>query len=334
MKFGLLYDLRNPPRWYKPENELYNEFLEHCEMAEDAGWDCIWICEHHYDPDTNWIPSALTLSAAVAARTKRIKIGTGIIVLPQHDPVRVAEATTVLDHVSNGRFRLGVAIGYRVGEYRADNIDRKERIPRMTEGIKIIQKCFTEDKFSYDGRFWKITDMTFSPKPISKPYPPIYVAANSKPAAARAGRLGVHAFPSANREIANLYYDALKENGHEPSQFEFSGLNGSLFVSEDPEKDWEEAKEHVMTRSEWYHYYYSEAGQRIGDTTTLETRTQRARERFVDVQGAIDHVEQLIAEVPQMTEIVWFAGYPGMPLSKSNKSLELFAKKVMPRFHQ
>ena len=303
MKFGLLYDLRNPPQWYTPENELYNEFLDECELMEELGWDCIWICEHHYDPDTNWIPSALTLSAAVAARTKRIKIGTGIIVLPQHDPVRVAEATTVLDHISNGRFRLGVAIGYRREEFQADGIPRKERVPRLEEGIEIIRRCFTEDKFSYDGEFWKVTDMTFSPKPISKPYPPIYVAGGVGPTA-RAGRLGLHAFPGASARIGKAYHDALRESGHDPRQFEFAGLNGSLFVSEDPEKDWEAAKDHVGTRTEWYHKYYSEAGQRVGDTSTYESRQQEARKRFVDVQGATDHVEKLIAEVPQMTEIV------------------------------
>ncbi|MBI4299182.1 MAG: LLM class flavin-dependent oxidoreductase [Chloroflexi bacterium] len=337
MKFGLIYDLRNPTQFYQPENHLYNEFLDECQMMDELGWDCIWICEHHYDPDTPWVPSALTLAAAVAARTKRIKIGTGIIVLPQHNPVRVAEAATVLDYVSNGRFRLGVANGYRVSEYRADNISRKERVPRLLEGIEIIQKCWTEDKFSYDGQFWKITDMQFAPKPISKPHPPIYIAGGGGPdqnTAQRAGRLGCHVFPGPSREFGIAYHKALRENGFDPRQFEFAASSGHLWISEDPEKDWQEIKKYVDVRTEWYHKEHVASGQAMEDTSTFQSRQQRGKTTFVDISGAIKHVERVIKDVPQLTEMAFWAGYPGMPLSQSRKSLEMFAKKVMPKFHQ
>ncbi|MBI4299183.1 MAG: LLM class flavin-dependent oxidoreductase [Chloroflexi bacterium] len=337
MKFGLYYDLRFTPKWSGKPSELYNEFLDQCEMVEELGYDCIWLCEHHYDPKVSWIPSALTLAAAVAARTKRIKIGTGIIVLPQHDPVRVAEAATVLDYVSNGRFRLGVAVGYRVSEFRADNIDRSERVPRLIEGIKIIQSCWTEDKFSYDGRFRKITDMEFAPKPVSKPHPPIYVgggggggAEGTERAANRAASLGCNVLIG-GRDFGIAYHKALKKNGHDPSKFEMAGGGGGLWVSDDPEKDWEEVKEHVMIRNDWYLYEHMQAGQRTGETD-YGARLRGERARFVDVSGAIEHVDRLIKEVPQVTEMVRWAGYPDMPLSRSVKSLELFARKVMPRF--
>ena len=126
MKFSLMYDLRVPAELSsEPLADVYNTFLDQAQLVDSLGFDAIWITEHHYSPDDQWISAALPMVAAVAARTTRIAVGTGIIALPLHDPVRVAEAVATIDHIYRGRARLGVAIGYRVEEFATDKMPRE-----------------------------------------------------------------------------------------------------------------------------------------------------------------------------------------------------------------
>ena len=110
LKFGLWYSLHNPPAWHRPDHEIYAETLDQIAWAETIGYDDVWLTEHHFCEDGH-APSILPLAAAVAVRTKTIRIGTAVLLLPLHDAVRVAEDGATSDILSNGRFELGVGIG-------------------------------------------------------------------------------------------------------------------------------------------------------------------------------------------------------------------------------
>ena len=135
MKFGIWYHLRNPERWKQPAQDLYRKTLDQIVAAEKLGYDSVWVSEHHFTDD-GYLPSSLLFLAAVAARTTRIRLGTLILLLPLHHPLRVAEDAAVLDILSNGRVDLGVAAGYRVEEFEAFEVPHKSGAVGWTKPSK------------------------------------------------------------------------------------------------------------------------------------------------------------------------------------------------------
>ncbi|MDQ1463513.1 MAG: hypothetical protein QOC73_454, partial [Actinomycetota bacterium] len=113
MRVGIYFDLRNPPAWRTSSSRLYGFTLEMCEEAELLGCESVWLTEHHLFDD-GYLPQPLTFAAAVAARTQRMRIGTGILIAPLHNPVEVAEQAAVVDILSDGRLDLGIGAGYRL----------------------------------------------------------------------------------------------------------------------------------------------------------------------------------------------------------------------------
>jgi alkanesulfonate monooxygenase SsuD/methylene tetrahydromethanopterin reductase-like flavin-dependent oxidoreductase (luciferase family) len=330
MKFSLMYDLRVPAELSsEPLADVYNKFLDQAERADELGFDAIWITEHHYSPDDQWISAALPMVAAVAARTKRIEVGTGIIALPLHDPVRVAEAVATIDHISRGRARLGIAIGYRVEEFATDKMPRKERVPRLEEGVELIRRCWTEDDFTFEGDWYSVDKMRFVPKPVQRPHPPIYLAAQAEVSVRRAARLGYHVFPNASRTLYDAYVDELALHGRDVADFEIAAFPDQLFVCEDPDAAWDRWRDCFMYRWKYYDKAYSEGTDL--DLLTPEDRERRIRSAILRPEEAVDYLGKLHERVP-CTEFVFFAGFPGMPLEESGASLELFAQEVMPHF--
>ncbi|MGH7948740.1 MAG: LLM class flavin-dependent oxidoreductase, partial [Candidatus Binataceae bacterium] len=116
IRFGLWYDFRNPHQWRQEYDRLYAEILDQIAWAEELGYDDVWLSEHHFIPD-GYSPALLPIAAAIAARTRIMRIATGVILLPFHNPVRLAEDAATVDVISGGRFELGVGVGYKVEEF-------------------------------------------------------------------------------------------------------------------------------------------------------------------------------------------------------------------------
>ena len=151
LNVGLLFPFRNPPAWRKPFADFYADQLEQTRLAEQLGYDEIWLTEHHFAED-GYSPAILPIASAIAAITKRIRIGTYLVLLPLHNAVRVAEDAATIDIISNGRFDLGVGQGYAPGEFAAYGVNRKTRASRLEEGIEVMRGAWTEDDFSFDGQ--------------------------------------------------------------------------------------------------------------------------------------------------------------------------------------
>src|SRR5438309_6441614 len=122
LRFGLWYDFRNPPAWKRPYDQLYSEIIDQIVWGEQHGFEDIWTSEHHFIED-GYSPSLLPICAAIAARTRRVQIGTNILLLTQHNPLHVAEDAATVDIISGGRFIFGPAVGYKVDEFAAWGID-------------------------------------------------------------------------------------------------------------------------------------------------------------------------------------------------------------------
>ena len=144
-------------------HDAFREFFQQIQICEDGGMDFVWISEHHFNPTRSFGSASMVVAGAVAARTERIKIGSAVVVLPTHNPLHVTEETSVLDHLSNGRFELGVGRSGGVGAYRGFNMDYSESQPRFAECLEVVKRALSKERFSYEGEFYKYNDVVMAP---------------------------------------------------------------------------------------------------------------------------------------------------------------------------
>ena len=223
MKFGIgPFSMRKQPENPSSHAEIYKQALEQVKLAEEVNFDSAWIAEHHFLGD-GFCPSPIVTASAMAAVTKQIKIGTCALLLPLHNPVRVAEDASVVDNISNGRFILGIGMGYNKEEFDGFGIPMNQRPSRMEEGIDVIVKSWTESNFSYEGKRYRFSNLNVTPKPAQKPCIPIYIGAVEEPAIRRVGRLGYPLLINPIRtmqmirDMINIYNDAAREAGRNPN---------------------------------------------------------------------------------------------------------------------
>jgi probable F420-dependent oxidoreductase len=208
MKFGLYSSIANPPRGERLDRSI-DEVIAEAELAEASGFDSCFFGEHHQDPD-GFLPSPLIVATAVAARTRRLRVGTSVILLPLHHPVRVAEDVITLDLVSKGRVILGVGIGYQPADFRAFAVPMEHRVALFEESVEILRKCWSGERFSFRGKHYTLEDVQIRPRPYQQPAPPLWIGA-SVPAAVRRAGLLADAFvgtPSTSLESAMRLVDA------------------------------------------------------------------------------------------------------------------------------
>lgn len=337
MKFGLVEDFRNPQKWYRPYPELYQEILAQVSHVEDLGYDNVWLTEHHFTSD-GYNPSLFPTAAAIAARTKRIRIGTFIVLLPFQHPVRVAEDATSVDIFSNGRFDLGVGQGYSYHEFDAFCMPRKERTSRLTEGVELIQQLWTSSGVNFNGRYTQVKDMTLSPRPVQKPHVPLWIGARAEQATRRVARLGCHLMATFGLDPAPWYIDELKKQGRDPKNFNIAQLR-FVYVAESEDQAWADIEQHVFGMMEFYSDIVQEAKDVPGDENfwTLQRPEDVRDSAFADgaMVGTVDQVGQKLknfCEEFTCTHFVMGTQLPGLDTTKANRSLEIFAKEIIPNF--
>src|SRR5579859_6833626 len=166
LTFGYLYDFRNPPQWHRPWAELYAEILDFIVWSESVGFQGAWVPEHHGAEDS-YMPSPLVMLAAIAARTKTIKLGSAIALAPLYHPVRFAEECAVLDTLCGGRLEMAVAIGYRRREYEAYGVDFSTRGRRTDEFLEIVRRLWAGETVCFEGAHFNLKNASITPKPVS-----------------------------------------------------------------------------------------------------------------------------------------------------------------------
>src|ERR1700747_2365577 len=139
IRFGLWYDFRNPSQWHQSPDRRYSEILNQIAWGENHGFEDVWLSEHHFIED-GYLPSILPVAAAIAARTKRIRIASGVLLMPFHNPVRLAEDIAVVDVISGGRFELGVGVGFKLEEFDSFGVSFRERGLRTNQSLDIIRR--------------------------------------------------------------------------------------------------------------------------------------------------------------------------------------------------
>jgi probable F420-dependent oxidoreductase len=201
MKFGLYSSIANPPRGEHLDRSI-DEVIAEAQLAEASGFDSCFFGEHHQDKD-GFLPSPLIVATAVAARTKTLRVGTSVILLPLHHPVHVAEDVITLDLVSKGRVVLGVGIGYQPADFRAFGIPIEQRVGLFEESVEILRRCFASEPFSFLGKHYALEDVQILPRPYQKSGPPIWIGGSVGPAVRRAGQLADAFVGTPSTSLAN-----------------------------------------------------------------------------------------------------------------------------------
>jgi alkanesulfonate monooxygenase SsuD/methylene tetrahydromethanopterin reductase-like flavin-dependent oxidoreductase (luciferase family) len=191
MKFGIFGSAQANGNDLGPETgQGFHDYLDFNVEAEALGFTSSFLVEHHF---TGWnqVSATLMLLMALAMRTKRLRLGSAVMVLPWHNPVLLAEQAATLDLISGGRFDFGIGKGYRHSEFQGFQIAPQEAEARFEEAVEIMTRAFTtRERFSHRGRFWHFEDIVVEPPPAQRPHPPFWVAAGSEGSIRRAAARG------------------------------------------------------------------------------------------------------------------------------------------------
>ncbi len=339
MKFGLLYLPTYLPELDGPPAEFYAHMLEQIELADALGYDSVWLTEHHFDHYGGTIPNPAVFGVAVAQRTRRIRIGSAVTVLPFHNPLLVAEDFAMLDVLSNGRLDFGVGRGSVQAEYRQFGISNEASAEVMVEATELILRAWSEDSFEHRGRHFGHSRISLLPRPVQKPHPPVWVGAARTPDTFEwAGRNGFHLMvlpymfpPEFLQERIGIYRDALRAAGHDPARMEILA-KFHVFVADNAGQARELA-------ADAYEGYQRVAAARTGREHENYWRAGAGYDQHVGelkvIAGSPDECIERIRYWRDTLGITHIGGtfhFGGLDQQATLRSLQLFAREVAPAF--
>jgi alkanesulfonate monooxygenase SsuD/methylene tetrahydromethanopterin reductase-like flavin-dependent oxidoreductase (luciferase family) len=327
-----LFTAQVPPgsgRQFKTE---YAEILEMCRLAEDAGFGSAWVSEHHGAAD-GYLPSLNVMLAAIAAVTRKIGLAMGVVLAPFQEPLRFAEDCAVVDQISGGRLTVGLALGWREEEFRAFNIPTGERVGRTEELVEICRRAWSEDRFSFKGKYFRFERVAVTPKPAHRL--PILMGGFAEASVRRAGRLGDGFLASRGSlssftKLVEMFDTGAREAGRDPAELQVGFLK-NVFATKDgkvPDEIWNAIWHQVGTYIAWENTDTPEAAYKLPplDRSIVADRTIMGTPQQV--------VEQLTPWIEKFASRnlrpVFRLHYPGMTRAQAQPAIELFASEVMP----
>ncbi len=308
----------------------FDETLRECERAEAAGFDSVWLGEHHNHPILH--PAPLVGLAAVASRTRRLRLGTGVLLLPLYHPLMVAEEGAMVDMISGGRLILGVGAGYAPEEFAAFGFSLKERASRLEESAALLHRLWTESNVTHRGKHFRLENSTVAPRPAQRPRPPIWFGAWAEAALRRAARLGDAWLvgPSANlKEIApcaRTYRRACAENGKGEGEI---ALFRYVFVAPSKHAAIRVAGAPLIQAFERMYFRWPHpVVKRPAGELTIE-RLAEGRIILGDPKSCVEEIQRFRSEL-NISHLVCRFSVPGIPREACATSLDLFTREVMP----
>lgn len=329
-KFGLYCSVAAPPDGAQIHRCIH-EMLAEARAAEESGFKSIFFGEHHQDGD-GFVPSPLVLAAAVAAQTS-LEVGTSVLLLPLHHPIKVAEDAAVVDLISSGRLKLGVGIGYQQADFDLFQVPKPQRVERFTEGIEILRKAWTGERFSHEGKHFQFKDVRVMPRPHAEGGIPLWIGGIEPPAIARAAHIGdgwVSA-PSVTlesvRESARLYREEAAKHGR-PAVI---ALMRDAWVAETREAAREEYEEEIAGV---YKYARSKGADTMKGVTDELSFDELVRDRLIfgSPDECIEQLRMWKREIqPDYIIFRMRQAHSGGPThALLNKAIRLFGKAVLP----
>lgn len=344
MKFGYYILNTYVPELDGASAELYAHWLEQIDAAEELGFDSLWVTEHHFRFFGGMLPNPQLLLTAAAQRTRRLRLGSAVSLVPMHHPIRIAEDFAMLDLLSNGRVNFGAGRGMSAKDYAVFGADWNNAQARLVEALEVLARAWSDEVLNWDGQYYHYHDLTVRPKPRQRPHPPIYVTAQKDPESfSMAGRLGFHLMTvpwifgnEIQRSRIEIYLNALREAGRSAQDHEVFVMYPA-YVAESDEQARVEA---VEPWHRWRSFALAELGL---DPSKGAAYEERFRHLSYDSMAANSHALfggpetcvrhlQRIRDVVKPTHIGLAFHFGGLGQDKILKSMERFSRFVMPAF--
>ena len=317
--------------------QQWQEHLEQFRASRDAGFD-IYCWAHHYliDPFQHFQP--FPVLARLAAEPGKMKLATSVLLLPLLNPVDVAEQVATLDHIAEGRFILGLGLGYRPEESEAFNTRMSHRAARSSEALELMIRLWTEEEVTHNGRFFQVTEARPTARPYQRPHPPIWMAAMSDPAVRRVGREGhtlfvgpAQPFDTIGRQI-DLYHETLEGHGHKRP--EDMVIVREFFCGESHDEALAAARRGFETKYRVYEHHGLQ-----GTDEELNRKISGDLEGLMDqtfIVGSPPECVEQIASYRELgfTHISLRLFYPEMSQKEVLDHIELVGREVLPALHE
>jgi alkanesulfonate monooxygenase SsuD/methylene tetrahydromethanopterin reductase-like flavin-dependent oxidoreductase (luciferase family) len=330
LRIGTVYDFRNTADSGMDMPSLYAAIIDQVAMLDGLGLDLVWFTEHHF-LDDGYLPSWTPVAGAIASRTKHVRLSCDVCLLPFNHPIRLAEDLAVLDNISNGRMELGVGMGYAPHEFAGFGLPVSRRVSLTDEGIEVLRRCFSGERFSFHGKRYDFSDVVIRPGYVQPGGPPLWIAAMSEAGAQRAARFDSNLLPQGPRtSVLDPWRATLADSGRDAAKYRV-GIIRSCLVTDDADRDWPRVRAAERYRGQVYRSFTSGTGTGAGGVAGNNDETRIPQTWIV---GNADHcVEQLTAFIREfgITDLVTWAVPPGMRPDEMNHSLERFLRDVAPR---
>ena len=327
-----------PPGSGRTFEREYRETLELVRLAEAIGFDSAWVSEHHGSSD-GYLPSLLVLLAAFAEATSEIRLGTGVVLTPFHDPLRLAEDAATVDQLSGGRLTLGLGVAWREEEFRMFGIPRSERGTRTEETIEILRRAWTGERFSFEGEHFRYDRVRVTPPANQEGGPPILIGGYVDASFRRAGAIGDGHITDGDdldavRTAVATMEESARDAGRDPSRLHLA-LMRHAFVAPEGADAWQAVR--AGAQYEWGTYEAWERGDDTPDRDELRavidqpepvrtaTATGTPEEVALRLRPAVD----AFADRAEL-DLVVRLHYPGMSFDDAARAVELFGERVIP----
>ena len=349
MQFGSFMEFHR--REGHSQADAFREAFGHIELSESLGLDAVWLAESHFNPVRSVLSSPHAIASAIAARTKHLRIGTAVSVLPLGNPLRTAEEAATIDQISEGRFEFGVGRSGLPGSYEGYNIPYSESRERFYEYLEIILEAWCKERFTYKGQFYGFDDVCLVPKPYQQPHPPIRIAATTSDTFPVIGKMGFAIFVGVRgmsldgvAEQVESYRAAWKEAGHE-GEIDVS-LRVPVYVGETEEDALTAPEESFMRQFRRLGGQLAASASRAG-ADPGEERAERGAQlasiqwerNVIGQKAAVGTPEMVIEQLKVMKDTLSLTGVVAefnagelIPEDKISNSLRLFCEEVIPAF--
>jgi len=322
MHLNLRYDMNSPP-FGAPHSVLYRTAIEQSVWADKLGFNEVFLAEHH-GAEHGYCPSSMIQAASILGATKQIKAHLSALLVPMHDPLRLAEDLAVLDNLSNGRVVITAGMGYRPHEFEMFGRDIAKRLALLNRGLDTLRKAWTGEPFEFEGRTVRVT-----PRPVQPDGPKIYMGGSTEKSAIRAARGGYEYFPG-HPDLFKIYSEERERCGFGRPEAHRRGAASFLYVTEDPDRDWPILAPHVAYATNLYAEWATERG--VGSTLYRPAESLEALKAMPNIKVLTpDQCFDYLAGLPRDTRLNFHALLGGLDPEFSWKGLLLFEKAVLPR---
>ena len=345
MKFALFSHVPWPEG--ADPKRIVEETTEQVQHGESLGFYSAWLAEHHFSR-YGLGSSSLILASTIAAHTRKIRLGTAVLVPALHNPIRLAEDTATLDLVSDGRLDVGFGRGSAGYEYSGYDVDWEESQERFRESIAVIQALWTTPDYSHEGRYYRVKRANLVPAPVQRPHPPIYIAATRTPAtlefAVSTGyplMVGVVLDTSDALDLCCRFVAGSRQAGHDVpmSRIPFFRYFYVAETEEQARRDTEESLNWNLDMIQWRGQFPegSEVNHQLDHWRRARTELPPSFDYLLEHRAIIGTPDQCVAKIKMLQEagVDYFGcnfAFGGIDHRKVMSSMELFAKEVMPKF--